>query len=58
MPKKRPVGRPPKKAKERQYNIVFRCSDELRRAIENAAGDKKVSDWIRETLKRAAKRAK
>ena len=56
MPKKRPVGRPPKKPKEQVFTRSFRCTNDEWDAFLAAAGDKRISEWIRNTLRRAARR--
>jgi hypothetical protein len=53
---KKPMGRPPKPADERQNaRLELRMTDAELRLIEKAGGEN-VSKWARDTLVRAAKR--
>ena len=51
------TGRPPKKPKDRQTNVLRVCLTDSERSQLDRAAMEKTSTWAREVLLRAAKRS-
>ena len=55
--KRKGPGRPPRANKAATARIELRVTPQEKRTFERAAGDKTVSDWLRDLGKEAAKAA-